>query len=751
MMKDSQSIGQDGDRLDSWKKIAAYLGKDVRTAMRWSKDEGMPVYRHSGSKRGAIYAYRSEIDDWIHSDRSVSSRFYRKPVFVWAGAGLVLALIVVIALLWENPAANQHKNPAGERTWVLITDFENRSGEARFDDTVETALRRELANSRHVLVVAPERVRDTLALMKRSPDVTIDRSIGREICLRYGGVCTLLTGQVEKFDSSYLFSLELVDPADGRVVASVEEQAAGQAKVLPAIHRLGNWLRENLGEELAQVNRSNEEFEKVTTPSLRALELYSRGMQVMYLYKWTEAETLFRQAVDADPEFASANLLVFWALANQKKGSGEEAQSFLDRAMELADSASESERLFIQATYYDLFERNYEKACGSYKALAELFPDHYWAAWNAIGVCYEKLGYREDYVRYSVQGAELRVDTVLDVATAFTLVEGDFVRARPYVERLRGVIADRGIPGWKSMAWPVVFTELFAAEEFLDKGMLQDVMRELKRVELLQETMDASFQYHSTHALVSFYLALGQFQKAQVLAHEVEFPDMFPAWFAFLAGDQAAFQRHIENFSADFMEETPDPTERLLFLLSLNLRYVRPPLDVLAPMYDPNSATAIASLTGEPSREFLSWPKLEAKLQIVGGKQLLDQSQAGEAIAPLKNGVRWFRNRGGWQTFPYYFLGTELLAAALVEQGDLQAAYRVLEDAVKQRNMVNSLSTPLHQRVQARLALLARELGRTAEAELIEAALAETLKFADEDHPILIQIREHQGLPLEIE
>ena len=393
---------------------------------------------------------------------------------------------------------------------------------------------------------------------------------------------------------------ELVDPADGRVVASVEEQAAGEAKVLPAIHRLGNWLRENLGEELAQVTLSDQQLEEVTTPSLRALELYTRAMEFMYLYKWTEAEAIFRQAVVEDPEFASAHLLVFWALANQNKESGEEAQSFLERAMELAESASESERLFIQGTYYDLFQRNYKKACGSYKTLAELFPDHYWAAGNAIGACHGKLGYREDYVRYSAQAAELRVDAILDAATAFTLVEHDFVRARPYVERLRGVITDGGVPGWKSMARPVVFTELFAAEEFLNKGMLQDVMRELKRVELLQESMEASFHYQSTHALVTFYLALGQFQKAQLLANELGPGGMFPAWFAFLADDQVAFQRHIEDFNADLMKEAPDPTERLLFLISLNLRYVRPPLDVLAPMYDRDSATAIASSTGEP-------------------------------------------------------------------------------------------------------------------------------------------------------
>jgi TolB-like protein/Flp pilus assembly protein TadD/predicted DNA-binding transcriptional regulator AlpA len=95
MTTNSQSLGQDGDRLDSWKEIAAYLGKNVRTALRWSKDQGMPVYRHAGGKSGAVYAYRSEIDEWIHSDRSAPPRPYRKSMLLWAGAAIVLALALV--------------------------------------------------------------------------------------------------------------------------------------------------------------------------------------------------------------------------------------------------------------------------------------------------------------------------------------------------------------------------------------------------------------------------------------------------------------------------------------------------------------------------------------------------------------------------------------------------------------------------------------------------------------------------------
>ena len=52
------------ERLDSWKEIAAYLGREVRTVQRWEKTEGLPVHRLQHDKLGSLYAFRSELDAW---------------------------------------------------------------------------------------------------------------------------------------------------------------------------------------------------------------------------------------------------------------------------------------------------------------------------------------------------------------------------------------------------------------------------------------------------------------------------------------------------------------------------------------------------------------------------------------------------------------------------------------------------------------------------------------------------------------
>src|SRR6202789_3049914 len=52
------------DRLDSWKEIAAYLNKEVRTVQRWEKNLGLPVRRLAQGKQGTVFAYKPDLDAW---------------------------------------------------------------------------------------------------------------------------------------------------------------------------------------------------------------------------------------------------------------------------------------------------------------------------------------------------------------------------------------------------------------------------------------------------------------------------------------------------------------------------------------------------------------------------------------------------------------------------------------------------------------------------------------------------------------
>lgn len=53
--------------LNSWKEIAVYLNRGVRTVQRWELELGLPVRRPRGRRHSAVIAKRSELDAWMAS------------------------------------------------------------------------------------------------------------------------------------------------------------------------------------------------------------------------------------------------------------------------------------------------------------------------------------------------------------------------------------------------------------------------------------------------------------------------------------------------------------------------------------------------------------------------------------------------------------------------------------------------------------------------------------------------------------
>ncbi len=153
-------------RLDSWKEIAAYFGRDERTVKRWEGQRGLPIYRAPGGGKTTVYAFVSELEAWLRQDnqsatqsvpasnRSITpeqpasanaSSILRYAVrsWLWLSAGVVVLLAgVFVAVQWSahapivqsaNPEANrlyrsglyswQTRTPAGLRQ--AIVDFQN--------------------------------------------------------------------------------------------------------------------------------------------------------------------------------------------------------------------------------------------------------------------------------------------------------------------------------------------------------------------------------------------------------------------------------------------------------------------------------------------------------------------------------------------------------------------------------------------------------------------------------------------------
>jgi Tol biopolymer transport system component len=94
--------------LESWKAIAAYLQRDIRTAKRWEARERLPVHRLLHQSRSSVYAYPSELNAW---------RATREPLDTAAATlgprGRILALAPII--VWALAAQSDWGAQAGAR------------------------------------------------------------------------------------------------------------------------------------------------------------------------------------------------------------------------------------------------------------------------------------------------------------------------------------------------------------------------------------------------------------------------------------------------------------------------------------------------------------------------------------------------------------------------------------------------------------------------------------------------------------
>ncbi len=57
-------------RLDSWKEIASFFGRDERTVKRWEKEKGLPVHRMPENTGARVFAFTDELSRWMNCPES---------------------------------------------------------------------------------------------------------------------------------------------------------------------------------------------------------------------------------------------------------------------------------------------------------------------------------------------------------------------------------------------------------------------------------------------------------------------------------------------------------------------------------------------------------------------------------------------------------------------------------------------------------------------------------------------------------
>ena len=389
-----------GRRLESWKEIATYLGRDVTTVRRWEKREGLPVYRLQHSKLGSVYAYTSELDAWRDketfagaTDASEGEADHPtariRPVHRWliAVGVAVVALLVAAYLSTRSRAFN-----VTEGDTVVVADFVNSTGDPVFDGALRQGLSVQLQQSPFLRIVSDQRIRETLRSMKKPQDARLVPEIAKDLCVRVGSK-VYIEGSITNFGNNYVIGLQAVDCSTGDLLAQQQVQETGKERVLDGLSRAAGKLRETLGESISSVRKFDTPLAQATTPSLEALRALSIGRDAMTDGNYPAAVSWLQRAIANDPNFALAYGGLFAAYGNL--GESNLAQENAKKAYELRGEISERERLGIEAIYYWGVTGDLEKARDAYELLLRTYPRDSDAHFN-LGNVYQGLGQLED-------------------------------------------------------------------------------------------------------------------------------------------------------------------------------------------------------------------------------------------------------------------------------------------------------------------------------------------------------------------
>jgi DNA-binding winged helix-turn-helix (wHTH) protein/tetratricopeptide (TPR) repeat protein len=254
---------------------------------------------------------------------------------------------------------------------IVLSDFDNKTGDSVFDDTLKQGLSVQLEQSPFLDLVSASKVNETLKLMGRPAGDRLTPEVTREVCQRTGST-TMLTGSIAGLGSQYVIGLKAVNCDTGDVLAEAQEQAGAKEAVLKALDAAAVSLRGKLGESLSSVQKYATPLEEATTPSLEALKAYSLGVKTDYAKGETAALPFYKRAVDLDPNFAMAyaSMSVVYRDLREVGRGAENAR----KAYDLREKVSERERFFIEGSYYLDATGELEKAAQAYELWQQTYP-----------------------------------------------------------------------------------------------------------------------------------------------------------------------------------------------------------------------------------------------------------------------------------------------------------------------------------------------------------------------------------------
>jgi serine/threonine protein kinase/tetratricopeptide (TPR) repeat protein len=341
---------------------------------------------HSESTReGAVGTSPKELPRSVGSTALDESSGHRRRA-AWKPAVIISFLGATISI--GAFSYIHHRKMLGGKDTIVLADFENRTPEPVFDDTLKQALAIDLEQSPFLNILSDRRVTETLKLMGRPPNERLTPDTARELCQRAESQA-VLDGSITNLGSQYVVGLKAVNCQTGETIVEEQVRAKGKEDVLREVDRAATHLRGKLGESLTSIQKFDTAAEAVTTGSLDALRAYTSAHNAP---EDADAIKFLKHAVDLDPNFAVAyadlGILYF------NLGQMGLATENIKRAFDLRERVSDREKLRLEAYYYAYVTGELERANQAYELWASNYPRDAVPVGN-VGVNYSWLGQYE--------------------------------------------------------------------------------------------------------------------------------------------------------------------------------------------------------------------------------------------------------------------------------------------------------------------------------------------------------------------
>ena len=335
-----------------------------------------------GRRYASVAELASDIERYVEHRpvlASPPSGLYRARKFVRRQRSAVLGTAagsVFIALAGLTIWSLMHHNtspipkPTGKDT-IVLADFDNKTGDPVFDDTLRQGLSVELQQSPFFSLISDQQIQATLALMGQPKDARLTPETARQICERTGSTA-MLAGSVAALGSRYVVGLRAENCNTGSILDQEQAVSANREDVLNSLSQIVREFRTRVGESLATVEKHSTPLAQATTPSLEALKAYSTGMKANLSAGSAAAVPFFRRAIEIDPQFAMAYANL--GLAYSDIGESVLSAESTTKAWQLRDRVSDREKFFIDFIYEREVAGNLEKAYQTLETWYQTYP-----------------------------------------------------------------------------------------------------------------------------------------------------------------------------------------------------------------------------------------------------------------------------------------------------------------------------------------------------------------------------------------